>query len=113
MGRAVPPIACPFCASDDVELVSPWGGQIITSQMRCRACSTYFEAIREEFDGVPDEIASPAAHSPEPGESGAIPHARPNRNGQIPSREFGPITPPAAHSPEPNSPWTTSSADDR
>jgi len=55
MGPAVPPIACPFCDSDDVELVAPWGGQMITSQMRCRACNTYFEAIREEFDAVPDE----------------------------------------------------------
>lgn len=43
-------MTCPFCGSDDVELVSPWGGQIITSQMRCRACHTYFEAIREEFE---------------------------------------------------------------
>lgn len=42
-------MTCPFCDSADVELVSPWGGQIITSQMRCRACNTYFEAIRDEF----------------------------------------------------------------
>jgi hypothetical protein len=48
-------MTCPFCDSADVELVAPWGGQIITSQMRCRACSTYFEAIRDEFDGVPGE----------------------------------------------------------
>jgi hypothetical protein len=41
---------CPFCDSADAELVSPWGGQIITSQMRCRTCNTYFEAIREEFE---------------------------------------------------------------
>ncbi len=41
---------CPFCESDDVEVVSPWGGQIITCQMRCRTCNTYFEAIREQFD---------------------------------------------------------------
>jgi transposase-like protein len=42
--------ACPFCESDDVELVSPFGGQIITSQYRCRACQTYFEAVREDFE---------------------------------------------------------------
>ena len=47
---AVPPITCPFCDSADVELVAPWGGQIITSQMRCRACNTYFEAIRDDFE---------------------------------------------------------------
>ncbi|HUA71183.1 MAG TPA: hypothetical protein VMA96_08885 [Solirubrobacteraceae bacterium] len=50
MERAVPPIACPFCSSEDVEVVSPWGGQIITKQMRCQACNTYFEAIRDEFE---------------------------------------------------------------
>jgi hypothetical protein len=43
-------MSCPFCSSADVELISPWGGQMITSQMRCRACNTYFEAIRDEFD---------------------------------------------------------------
>jgi hypothetical protein len=42
-------VACPFCGSPDVERVGAWGGQIITSQLRCRACNTYFEAIREEF----------------------------------------------------------------
>ncbi|MFZ0975929.1 MAG: hypothetical protein WAN22_27155 [Solirubrobacteraceae bacterium] len=54
-------MTCPFCSSDDVELVSPWGGQMITSQMRCQGCNTYFEAIREAFDGGPDE--SEANHS--------------------------------------------------
>ena len=48
-------MTCPFCDSDEVEMVAPWGGQIITRQMRCRACNTYFEAIREEFDGVPEQ----------------------------------------------------------
>ena len=52
--RATPPVAesatstaCPFCGSEDVELVSLWGGQLITSQFRCRECNTYFEAIRD------------------------------------------------------------------
>jgi len=48
MTPAPPP--CPFCHSADVELVSPFGGQIITSQCRCRSCNTYFEAVREDFD---------------------------------------------------------------
>jgi uncharacterized Zn finger protein len=43
-------MSCPFCESQDVELVAPWGGQIITCQMRCRTCGSYFEAIREEFE---------------------------------------------------------------
>ena len=51
-------MTCPFCESGDVEVVSPWAGQIITCQMRCRTCNTYFEAIREEFEG-PGE-ATPA-----------------------------------------------------
>ena len=48
---------CPFCGSAEVELVSPFGGQIITSQFRCRACNTYFEAVREDFE---------QSHRPEP-----------------------------------------------
>jgi uncharacterized Zn finger protein len=44
-------MSCPFCSSEDVELVSAWGGQMITSQMRCRSCNTYFEAIRDELRG--------------------------------------------------------------
>jgi transcription elongation factor Elf1 len=41
-------IRCPFCDSADVELVSAWGGQLITSQLRCGHCNTYFEALRDE-----------------------------------------------------------------
>jgi transcriptional regulator NrdR family protein len=44
---------CPFCASRDVEVVSAWGGQLITRQLRCRDCNSHFEAIRSDFD--PDE----------------------------------------------------------
>ena len=47
-------LTCPFCGSEDVEPIGAWGGQIITSQLRCRACHTYFEAIRGEFDAVED-----------------------------------------------------------
>jgi hypothetical protein len=45
--EGTPPTACPFCDSENVELVSPWGGQLITSQLRCRRCNTYFETIRD------------------------------------------------------------------
>ena len=45
--------ACPFCEARDVERVGQWGGQIITSQWHCRACGSYFEALREEFDDDP------------------------------------------------------------
>ncbi len=40
---------CPFCGSREVELVCAWGGQMITSQCRCRSCDTYFEAVRDDF----------------------------------------------------------------
>jgi transposase-like protein len=42
--------ACPFCSAESAERVGQWGGQIITSQWRCRACGSYFEAVREDFD---------------------------------------------------------------
>jgi hypothetical protein len=36
-----------------VERVAQWGGQMITAQWRCKACGSYFEALRDEFgDGV-------------------------------------------------------------
>jgi transposase-like protein len=41
---------CPFCGAGTVERVGQWGGQIITSQWQCHACSSYFEALREDFD---------------------------------------------------------------
>jgi ribosomal protein L37AE/L43A len=45
--------ACPFCESRAVERVAQWGGQMITAQWRCRACGSYFEALREQFDDDP------------------------------------------------------------
>jgi transposase-like protein len=43
-------VTCPFCSSAEVERVAQWGGQIITAQWRCNACSSYFEAVREDFE---------------------------------------------------------------
>jgi hypothetical protein len=57
---------CPFCGSDQIELVSAWGGQIITSQCRCRSCRSYFEALREDFDS-----AAGTAHDTDPEQSPA------------------------------------------
>jgi hypothetical protein len=45
---------CPYCGSAEIELVSPWGGQIITSQVRCLSCNTYFETIRDDFEAPVD-----------------------------------------------------------
>ena len=49
VGSGAPPVTCPFCDSADVERVAEWGGQLITSQWRCRECSSYFEALREDY----------------------------------------------------------------
>jgi formate dehydrogenase maturation protein FdhE len=45
-------VTCPFCESSDIEDVAQWGGQIITRQVRCRTCNTYFEVVREDFDDI-------------------------------------------------------------
>jgi hypothetical protein len=42
-----------------VEVVAAWGGQLITSQLRCRACNTHFEALRSAFS-EPEGEADPA-----------------------------------------------------
>jgi hypothetical protein len=51
-------LTCPFCESSDVEVVSAWGGQLITRQMRCRSCNTHFEALRAEFDSAEDQAST-------------------------------------------------------
>jgi hypothetical protein len=52
---SAPGLRCPFCNSGEIELVSAWGAQIITSQVRCRSCNSYFEAVREDFAIPPDD----------------------------------------------------------
>jgi transcription elongation factor Elf1 len=47
-------INCPFCGSREVEPISSFGAQIITSQLRCRSCNSYFEAVRQEFEPEPN-----------------------------------------------------------
>jgi hypothetical protein len=49
MGREATVVTCPFCDASDIEDVSQWGAQIITRQVRCRACNTYFEVVRDDF----------------------------------------------------------------
>jgi transposase-like protein len=53
---------CPFCSAGTAERVGQWGGQIITSQWRCPSCSSYFEAVRDEFS---DDAAPPARDTEE------------------------------------------------
>jgi len=40
--------SCPFCDSAETELVSLFGSQLLVSQHRCRACRSYFEALRDD-----------------------------------------------------------------
>jgi uncharacterized Zn finger protein len=37
---------CPNCAGSDAEVISLFGSQAMTLQYRCRACGTYFEAVK-------------------------------------------------------------------
>jgi ring-1,2-phenylacetyl-CoA epoxidase subunit PaaD len=46
------PIRCPFCDSDDTELFSLFGQQLLTVQYYCNACRTPFERIKD-----PDVLA--------------------------------------------------------
>jgi transposase-like protein len=55
---------CPFCSSADAERVGQWGGQMITAQWRCRACGSYFEAIRDEFAARADQAAERPRSAP-------------------------------------------------
>jgi transposase-like protein len=41
-------VRCPFCDADGARLISLFGSQLLTSQYRCRACGSYFEAVRRE-----------------------------------------------------------------
>jgi transcription elongation factor Elf1 len=38
--------ACPFCGSEDAEVISLFGSQVMTLQCKCRACGTFFEASK-------------------------------------------------------------------
>lgn len=55
------PPSCPFCGAAAAERIGQWGGQIITSQWRCQACNSYFEALREDFD---DPVSVDPPHGP-------------------------------------------------
>ena len=41
-------VTCPFCHSTDTELISLFGSQHLLDQHRCRACRSYFEALRDD-----------------------------------------------------------------
>lgn len=39
-------ITCPFCGSDNTELLSLFGQQLLTVQYYCNACHTPFERVQ-------------------------------------------------------------------
>ncbi len=51
-------VACPFCGSADVELLAPFGSQLLTDQYYCRACRTPFEHLRADVEDVAQRAGS-------------------------------------------------------
>lgn len=44
---AMPPApACPFCRSEETELMSLFGSSALTSQYYCRGCRSAFESVK-------------------------------------------------------------------
>ena len=39
-------IACPHCASNNIELSAAFGQQLLTTQYYCNACRTPFERVK-------------------------------------------------------------------
>lgn len=39
-------VACPFCGSEETELVSLFGSSALTSQYYCHGCRTGFERVK-------------------------------------------------------------------
>ncbi len=37
---------CPFCRSNDTEVISLFGSQVMTMQCKCHACGSFFEASK-------------------------------------------------------------------
>lgn len=46
-------VACPYCHSEDTELFSLFGQQLLTVQFYCRTCHTPFDRIKGD-DIMPD-----------------------------------------------------------
>jgi len=37
---------CPFCRSNDTQVISLFGSQVMTMQCKCHACGSFFEASK-------------------------------------------------------------------
>jgi DNA-directed RNA polymerase subunit RPC12/RpoP len=49
-------VICPYCSSNDTELFSLFGQQLLTVQYYCNACHTPFERIKD--DDILDDYAA-------------------------------------------------------
>jgi hypothetical protein len=47
-GEAGDEVRCPFCDAADTEPLGLFGSQLMLGQWRCRACRSYFEALRDD-----------------------------------------------------------------
>jgi transposase-like protein len=63
--RATP--RCPFCGSDETELMSLFGSSALTSQYYCRGCRSAFEQVK---------WGTPPPPAVRPRKAGAVPPAR-------------------------------------
>jgi transcription elongation factor Elf1 len=43
---AAPTPRCPFCRSTEAEVISLFGSQVMTMQVRCKKCGGYYEASK-------------------------------------------------------------------
>ena len=57
-------IRCPFCNSDDTEILSLFGQLLLTVQYYCRACRTPFERVKG--DDVIEDAARHVREDPSP-----------------------------------------------
>ena len=49
-------VRCPFCDALDTEPLALFGSQLMVSPWRCRACRSYFEALRDERRLAPPRV---------------------------------------------------------
>ena len=61
-----PEIACAYCDSSNIELMSLFGQSLLSSQYYCRNCHSVFEAVRwtEAADGLLDSFQTRTAQIP-------------------------------------------------
>ncbi|WP_449280303.1 PaaD-like zinc ribbon domain-containing protein [Lentibacillus salinarum] len=46
MATGVDTVKCPFCSSDDVNKIAPFGTAQLVSQYYCNQCKSVFEYVR-------------------------------------------------------------------